>query len=220
MKRMVLSMTVIFLVLCFGSVVWGENIVSVTGKSEQSDHVPTPTLEMAIKAGLTKAVEEVVGSMVAPQDIKKKQELLSQEFFQKADAFILSYTIADKTMLPTGYQASLDVVVDTKGIEKRLAALGILQERDEGSRLREVRLAISGVGSYQSYLMIERLLGEDAEIQDFSLAEMGPTLFIWKVMMRGETGRLATKFLAADFDGRKARVATSERERLDLVLSR
>ena len=220
MKRMVLSMTVIFLVLCFASVVWGQKTVSVMGKSEQSEHVPTPTLEMAIKAGLTKAVEEVVGSMVAPKDMQKKQELLSQEFFQKADAFILSYTIADKSILPTGYQASLEVLVDTKGIEKRLAALGLLQERDEGSRLREVRLAISGVGSYQSYLVIERLLDEDAEIQDFSLAEMGPTLFIWKVMMRGETGRLTAKLLSADFGGLRARVITSEHERLDLVLSR
>jgi hypothetical protein len=220
MKRMLLSMTVIFLVLCFGSAGWGQKPLAVTGTSEQSEHVPTPTLEMAIKDGLAKAVAEVVGTMVLPRDVQKNQELLSQEFYQKADAFILSYAIADKAVLPTGYQALLEVVVDTKQIEKRLASLGLLQARDEGSRLREVRLTITGVTSYQSYLAIERLLKEDTEIEDFSLAEIGPTLFIWKVMMKGETGRLTTKFLAADFDGRKAKVATAERERLELVLSR
>jgi hypothetical protein len=220
MKRMILIVTVIFLVLVFCAWGWGEQSVSVLGKSEQSEAVPNPTLDMAIKDGLTKAVEEVVGSMVAPQDVQKKQEILSEEFYQKADAFILSYTIVEKTPLPTGgYQASLDVVVDTTGIERRLASLGLLQEK-EGQRPRKVSLAVSGVTSYQSYLAIERLLKEDTAVQGFSLHEISPTLFIWKVMMKGETGGLANRLLSYDFGGLKARVVASDPDRLEVVLSR
>jgi hypothetical protein len=220
MKRLLLIVTMLLLVLSVGSAGWGQKPLSVIGKSEQSEKVPNPTLDMAIKDGLTKAVAEVVGSMVSPQDIQKKQELLSKEFLQNTEPYILSYSITDKTVLPTGYQAALEVLVDTKGVEKRLAALGLLRERDEGSRLREVRLTISGVTSYQSYVAIERLLAEDTEVQDFVLAEMGSTLFIWRVMMRGDTGRLTARFLAADFDGLKTRVITAERERVELGLSR
>ena len=220
MKRLLVSLTVLVLVLSVGNAGWGQKPLSVIGKSEQSEQMPNPTLDLAIKDGLAKAVAEVVGSMVSPQDIQKKQEVLSKEFLQNTEPYILSYSIADKTVLPTGYQAALEVLVDTREVEKRLAALGLLRERDEGSRLREVRLSISGVTSYQSYVAIERLLGEDTEIQDFVIAEMGPTLFIWKVMMRGETGRLTARFLATDFDGLKARVITAERERVELGLSR
>jgi hypothetical protein len=221
MKRMILIVTVIFLALVFGEWGWGEQSVSVLGKSEQSEAVPNPTLDMAIKDGLTKAVEEVVGSMVAPQDVQKKQGILSEEFYQKADAFILSYTIVEKTPLPTGgYQASLDVVVDTTGIERRLASLGLLQEKAEGQRPREVSVAVSGVTSYQSYLAIERLLKEDTAVQGFSLHEISPTLFIWKVMMKGETEGLANRLLSYDLGGLKARVVTSDPDRLEVVLSR
>jgi hypothetical protein len=220
MKRMVLSITVILLVLFFSSVGWGQKTLAIIGKSEQSEGVQNPTLELAIKDGLTRAVAEVVGGMVAAQDMKKKQEILSREFYQKADTFILSYTIVEKTPLPTGYQASLDVVVDTKGIERRLSSLGLLQGAEEGPRLREVTLAVSGIRSYQICLIIERLLSEEAEVQTFSLSEIGPTLFIWKVTMKGETGRLANKLLSYDFDGFKARVVTSGSERLEVALSR
>jgi hypothetical protein len=218
MKCLLVMMMVLLLVLSVGNTCWGQKPLSVIGKSEQSEQVPNPTLDIAIKDGLAKAVAEVVGSMVSPEDIQKKQELLSKEFLQNTEPYILSYSIADKTVLPTGYQATLEVLVDTRGVEKRLAALGLLRGQ-EGAGLREVRLTISGVTSYQSYVAIERLLAEDTEVQDFTLAEMGPTLFVWKVMMRGDAGRLTARFLAADFDGLKARVITAERERVELGLS-
>ncbi|OGP54064.1 MAG: hypothetical protein A2Y65_00610 [Deltaproteobacteria bacterium RBG_13_52_11] len=220
MKRILLINTMIFLVLCFCGVVWGQKSFVVMGKSEQTEAVQNPTMEMAIKDGLTRAIEEVVGGMVAPQDMKKRQEILSQEFYQKADTFILSYTIVDKTPLPTGYQVSLEVVVDTKGIEGRLTALGLRENREEGPRLREVRVVVSGIKSYQTYLTVEQLLSGDAEVQAFSLSEIAPTLFTWKVMMKGETGRLANRLLSYDFGGLKAKVVVSDPEQLEVVLSR
>jgi hypothetical protein len=157
--------------------------------------------------------------MMAPEDIKKNKEVLSQEFYRKADAFIQSYTIAEKTPLPTGYQVSLEVMVDTKGIESRLTALGLLENRKESPRVREVLVAVSGVTSYRTYLQIEQLLREDAEVQAFSLSEIEPTLFTWRVMMTGEAGKLVDRFLSSDFDGLKARVTTANPERLEVVLS-
>lgn len=220
MKRILFISTVSFLILCVGGVGWGQKSVVVMGKSEQREDVQNPTMEMAIKDGLTKAVEEVVGGMVAPQDMKKSKEILSREFYQKADAFILSYTIVEKTALPTGYQASLEVVVDTKGIESRLTALGLRENREEGPRLREVRLVVSGIKSYQTYLTVEQLLTRDADVQGFSLVEIVPTTFTWKVMMKGETGRLASELLSYDFGDLKARVVASDPERLEVVLAR
>jgi hypothetical protein len=219
MKRVFLIPTMIFLVLGLCDAGWGEKPLVVVGQSEQGEEVPNPSLEMAIQDGWTRAVEEVVKGMVAPRDIKERQETLSQEFYQKADAFILSYKILERTALPTGYQVLLECVVDTKGIEGRLASLGLLQEKEQGPRLREVRVVVSGIRSYQTYLQIERLLREDTEVQAVALSEIGPTVFTWEVMLKGETGRLAGRIVSSDFGGLKARVFAVGAERLEIVLS-
>jgi hypothetical protein len=220
MKRVFLSITVIFLVLLLCGVGWGQKSFVAVGKSEQGEAVQRPTLEMAIKDGLTRAIEAAVAGMVAPQDMKNRQETLSQEFYQKTDVFILSYIILEETPLDTGYQVSIEVVVDTKGIESRLTSLGLLKDREEGPRLREVQVVVSGIKSYDTYRAVEQLLSADAEVQGFSPAEITPPLFTWKVMLKGEIGRLADRFLSYDFGGLKVKVGASNPERLEIVLSR
>ena len=220
MKRMLLGSTVIFLVLLLSGVGWGQKSFVVSGQSEQGEAEQKPTLELAIKDGLRKSVEAAVGGMVAPEDMKNKQNILSEEFFRNTDAFILSYIILEETPLDTGYQVSLEVVVDTRAIESRLTSLGLLKNREEGSRLREVRVVVSGITSYEAYLAVEQLLMKDAEIQGFAPAEITPPIFTWRVMMKGDIGRLADKFLSHDFSGLKAKVGASSSERLEIALSR
>jgi hypothetical protein len=145
---------------------------------------------------------------------------LSEEFYRKTDAFILSYIILEETPLEAGYQVSLEVVVDTKGIESRLISLGLLKDREEGPRLREVQVVVSGIKSYETYRAVEQLLSADAEVQGFSPTEITPPLFTWKVMMKGEIGRLADRFLSYDFGGLKVKVTASNSERLEVALSR
>jgi hypothetical protein len=220
MKRVLLSITVIFLVLLLCGVGWGQKSFVVVGKSEQGENVQKPTLEMAIKDGLTRAIEAAVAGLVAPQDMKNRQETLSQELYQKTDAFILSYIILEETPLEAGYQVSIEVVVDMKGIKSRLTSLGLLKDREEGPRLREVQVVVSGIKSYDTYCAVEQLLSADAEVQGFSPAEITPPLFTWKVMLKGEVGRLADRFLSYDFGGLKVKVGASNPERLEIVLSR
>lgn len=175
---------------------------------------------MAIKDGLRRAVEAAVGGLVAPEDMKSKQNTLSEEFYRNTDAFILSYIILEEAPLDTGYQVSLEVVVDTKAIEGRLTALGLLKDKEGGTRLREVRVVVSGITSYETYLAVEQLLKGDAEIQGFSPAEITPPIFTWRVTMKGDIERLANKFRSRDFGGLKAKVASSSSERLEVALSR
>lgn len=219
MKQIVTIIGVVFLVCGICDVGWGGKPFAVVGKSEQTEAVPNPTLEMAIQDGLMRAVEEVVGGMVVPQTMKRRQEILSQTFYKQPDAYILSYKILEKTRLATGYQVLLECVVDTPGIEKRLTALGLL-DRERRSHLRKIRVVVSGIRSYDAYLAIEQLLREDTEVHDFSLSEIEPTIFTWVVTIQGETGRLANKLLYHDFGGLKARVVALKAERLEVALSR
>jgi hypothetical protein len=220
MKRVLVSIQVILLVLALAGVGWGQKSFVVVGKSEQGEGEQKPTLEMAIKDGLTKAIEAVIGGMVAPEDMKSRQAILSEEFYQRADAFILSYIIVEETPLEAGYQVSLEVVVDTRAIENRLTSLGLLKGGEEGSRLREVRVVVSGITNYETYLMVEQLLTTDAGVQVFSPAEITAPIFTWRVMLRGDIGRLANTFLSHDFGGLKAKVAASSADRLEVALSR
>jgi hypothetical protein len=219
MKRIVLVLAFSLLFSSVCSVGWGQSPIVVLGKIERSEAVPNPTLEMALKDGLARAVEEVVGGMVTPQTLNRRQETLSQEFYQKADAFVLSYKILEKTMVATGYQALVEVVVDTKGIEGRLASLGLLS-RGGRAAVHTVRLVVSGIRSYQTYLTIEKILRENTEIQDFSLSEIEPTKFTWQVSLRGEVRGLANKFLSYAFSDSKARVVSLTPHQLEIALSR
>jgi hypothetical protein len=220
MKKIVLVIPFIFVVLCVCGVVWGGESFMVLGKSERGEDVPNPTMEMAIQDGLTRAVENAVRGKITSTVIDRRQETVSKEFYQKAESFVLSYKIVEKTTLPTGYQALLDVVVDTKGIEERLASLGLLKRREEGPRVREVQLVVSGIRSYPIYLAIEQLLREDTEVQAFSLSEIEPTKFTWEVSIQGEIGGLANKFLSHDFGDFKARVVSLSPARAEVMLSR
>ena len=219
MKKIVLVISLVLLVLFFCGVGWGGESFVVLGKSEQGEDVQRPSLELAIQDGLTKAVEEAVRSKVAPQTMKKRQEALSKEFYQKAESFVLSYKILEKTALPTGYQVLLEVVVDMQGISGRLTALGFVKGR-EFPTLHTAQLIVSGIRSYHIYLQIEQLLKEDSEVQDFSLAEIEPTKFTWKVIMKGDIGSFANRFSYHDFGGLKAKVVDLHAERLEIVLSR
>jgi hypothetical protein len=219
MKRLVLVISLIFVVFCVCGVVWGEESFVVLGKSERGEEVPNPTWEMAIQDGLTMAVENAVRAQVPSTVVERRQETLSKEFYQKAAFFVLSYKIVEKTSLPTGYQALLDVVVDTKGIERKLASLGLLKGREEGPRLREVKLVVSGIRNYQIYLTIEQLLREDAAVHAFSIAEIEPTTFTWDIRLTGEVGVLANKLLAHDFGAFKARVVSLSPARAEVMLS-
>ena len=220
MKKIVLVISLVLLVLFFCGVGWGGESFVVLGKSEQGEDVQRPSLELAIQDGLTKAVEEAVRSKVAPQTMKKRQEALSKEFYQKAESFVLSYKILEKTALPTGYQALLEVVVDTQGINERLTALGFVKSKREFSTLHTAQLIVSGIRSYQIYLKIEQLLKEDSEVQDFSLSEIEPTKFTWKVIMKGEIGSFANRLSYHDLGGLKANIVDLNAELLEIVLSR
>jgi hypothetical protein len=220
MKRLLLVIPLIVVVLCVCGVVWGEESFVVLGKSERGEDVPNPSMEMAIQDGLMRAVENAVRGKVVSSVMDRRQETLDKEFYRKAESFILSYKIVEKTALPTGYQALLDVVVDTKGIEGKLASLGLLKRREEGPRVREVRLVVSGIRSYPIYLAIEQLLREDAAVQAFSLSEIEPTTFTWDVRLTGEVGGLANKLLYHDFGDFKARVVSLSPVRAEIMLSR
>jgi hypothetical protein len=220
MKKAIIGSTIILLVLALSGAGWGQRSFTVSGKSEQGETEQKATLEMAIKDGLRRAVEAAVGGMVAPDDMKNKQTILSEEFYRNTDAFILSYIILEETPLDTGYQVSLEIVVDTKAIESRLASLGLLKNREEGSRLREVRVVVSGITSYETYLAVEQLFKDDADIQGFSPAEITAPIFQWRVSMKGDIGRLADRFLSRGIGNLKAKVATANSERLEIALTR
>lgn len=220
MKRMFQIILLVFLMLCVCGVGWGGKSLVVMGTSEQGEDVERPSLEMAIQDGLTRAIEEAVRGMVGSQTMQKRQGILSQEFYQKEKSFILSYKILEQTVLPTGYQALLEVVVDTQAIESRLASLGLIKGRGGYPAFRTASLVVSGIRGYPIYLQIEQLLREDPEVQTFVLSEIEPTKFTWKIIMKGETGRLANKLLYHDFGGLKARVVALNPGRLEVALSR
>ncbi|MBW2038619.1 MAG: hypothetical protein JRI46_03355 [Deltaproteobacteria bacterium] len=219
MKRIVLIVPLVFFLLGVCGLGWGEETFVVLGKSERGDDLPHPTLEMAVKDGLRKAVEEAVRGMITFQAMEEQHKILVEGVYNRAESFVLSYKVLEETPLSTGYQALLEVLVDTKGIKKSLESLGLLGRGEERPLLRKVKLVVAGIKSYRVYLKVEEFLKEDVEVSTFALTEIEPTKFTWGLVLKGETGRLADKILHQEFGGLKVKVITLTPEELEIELS-
>lgn len=219
MKRIVLIVPLVFILFSICGLGWGEEPFVVLGKSEKGDDVSQPTLEMAVKDGLRVAVEEAVRGMITFQAMESNYEILAEGVYKKAESFVLSYKILEETVLPTGYNALLEVLIDTKAIEKSLESLGVLGKKEEGPLPREIKFVVAGVKSYRIYLQVEEFLKKDEEVQTFVLSELEPTRFTWRVVLKGETDRLANKLLHQEFGGLRAKVVALAPEELEVQLS-
>ena len=219
MKRVCLIITAVFLYCCMYGVGWGQERFVVSGMSEKGDTTPSPTMEMAVKDGLTKAVEEAVRGMVTPQTLEERREDLIQGIYSKTELFILSYKISEKIPLPTGYKVLLEVLVDTERIARGLGSLGLLKGGERRPSPRTVELVVTGIKNYQVFISVERLLREIAGVQTFVLSEIEPTTFTWRVELRGEMGALADTFRQQELRGLRGRVVTVTRERVEVELS-
>jgi len=216
-RKVVVALSVVM--FCFCNVGWGEETFVVLGKIEKGERDEHPTLEMAVKDGLKEAVEEAVWRMIPLTTMNKKYTILAENFFNRAQSFILSYKILEETSLTTGYQVLLEVVVDTSGIKKRLESLGLLQKGDERPLLRVVKLVLAGIETYTVYQKVEGFLRDNPEVQTFILCEIEPTKFTWELFIKGEIGDLADQLLHQEFDGLKVKVVTVTPEELEAELT-
>lgn len=219
MKRFFLTTLLVSLFFFVCGLGWAGETFVVMGTSEKGDDCTRPTLEMAVKDGLRRAVEEAVRDMITPRAMEQQHETLVEGVYNKAESFVSSYKILEKRHLPTGYQALLEVVVDTKGIKKSLVSLGVLVSRVERLPLRKVKLVVAGIKNYRVYRIVEEVLKEETAVQTFVLSEIEPTRFTWRLVMKGEAGRLADKLLHQDFGGLRVKVVKLTSEELEVELS-
>jgi hypothetical protein len=217
MTRKVIFALVILMFCCY-TIGWGQETFVVLGKIERGESDVHPTLEMAVKEGLKEAVEEAVWRMIPLNTMNEKYTLLTENVFNRARSFILSYKILEETSLTTGYQVLLEVVVDTNGIKKRLESLGLFQKGDERPLLRVVKLVLAGIKTYDVYQKVEEFLRDNSEVQTFALSEIEPTKFTWKLSIKGEIGDLANQLLHQKFDGLMVKVVKSTAEELEVEL--
>jgi len=219
MKRSVLLVCSICMMLCFGPMAWCQERFVVVGSSERGDQLPNATLEMAIKDGLRKAIQEAIGEVVALELLGEQERRVLQEVHNRAESFVLSYRVVEEAVLPTGYQVLLEVLVDTRGIKRNLESLGILRTAQVSTPPRTVRLVVNGLRSHQVYLNIDGFLREAVEgVEDVILAEIEPTRFTWRLAFTGKTDELADRFLHGDFSGHVITVKTVTSELLEIDL--
>lgn len=219
MKGIILTTALVFILFSVCGLGWGEETFVVLGRSERADDISQPTLEMAVKDGLRGAVEEAVRGMITFQAMERNHEILAEGVYKKAESFVLSYKILGETALPTGYNALLEVLIDTKAIEKSLESLGLFGKEEEGPPPRKIKFVVAGVKSYRIYLQVEEFLKNDEEVQTFIVSEIEPNRFTWRVVLKGEADRLANKLLRQEFGGLRAKVVALAPEELEVELS-
>lgn len=115
-----------------------EKIVAVTGSSvvPQQGEVKVAevvvsgtsnTREGALKEALRNAVEQGVGVFIDSATYVKNNQVIHDEILSYSKGYILDYNVISEEKIEEGYRVKIQAKVDSKKVEKKLAALNIIK---------------------------------------------------------------------------------------------
>ena len=173
--RRLFIMIAAFLLL-FSSAAFAKN-VTVTGQGVTSSEAENDALRMA--------VEKTLGVLVDSQTLVQNSVVIRDQIYTQSRGFITNYEVTNRQQLPSGWQVTINAVVDDNPNSKlmnELTRLGIID-----TRLRNPRIAVYVPESHIQY-RIPDPAGETAIVKALTEAgfsnvtEVGSRLSISKPM--------------------------------------
>ena len=164
------------LLMLFSNVAFAKN-VTVTGQGVTSSEAENDALRMA--------VEKTLGVLVDSQTLVQNSVVIRDQIYTQSRGFITNYEVTNRQQLPSGWQVTINAVVDDNPNSKlmsELTRLGIID-----TRLRNPRIAVYVPESHIQY-RIPDPAGETAIVKALTEAgfsnvtEVGSRLSISKPM--------------------------------------
>lgn len=107
----------------------GSKTVTVTGMGELGDSVPMAR-DAAIKDGLRKSVEQIVGVFVESETMVSNFELLSDKIYTMSEGYVETYNVIEEGKLGKDlYKVKLEATVAQGSLKNDLRALGLLHRK-------------------------------------------------------------------------------------------
>ncbi len=114
----------------------------------------------AIRDALQKAVAQVAGRWLAPQDIELKSKILKERILDRAEGFIQDYRVVSESTPPEAYTLVIRVSVFAETLRDDLREVGLIGPDQTRSDVTRIFLTVRGIRQYGDYVKVLGLLRE------------------------------------------------------------
>ncbi|MHB8907521.1 MAG: hypothetical protein ACYDAA_01405 [Syntrophales bacterium] len=164
----------------------------------------------AVRDALQKAVEQVAGRWLAPQEAAKKSAVLKEQITDRAEGFIQEYRVDAETTAVDLYTVAIRATVLADSIRADLRELGLIRQTELKPSVSRISLTIRGIRTYGDYVRCREVLKEKIpEIRESVPREVSWGLARFDIAADGTTQTVAERLrdkLAAEIQREDERV--------------
>jgi hypothetical protein len=112
----------------------------------------------AVREALQKAVEQVAGRWLTPQDAAGKSHVLNEQITDRAEGFIQEYRIVSETTVLDIHTVAVRASVLADSLRKDLLGLGLIRPTQLKLPTTRISLTIRGIRTYDDYVKCRVML--------------------------------------------------------------
>lgn len=156
----------------------------------------------AVRDALQKAVTRATGQWLAPQDMGRKYETLSELIYDRAEEFTQDFRILFEISDQDIYSVTVRATIFSDRIRKDLQELGLINPPVQNPTVTRILLTIRGIRTYNDYIRLRGMLKERIPgIREAVLREVSWGLARFDIAAEGTVAAVAERLrkkLAAD----------------------
>ncbi|MHB9099204.1 MAG: flagellar assembly protein T N-terminal domain-containing protein [Syntrophales bacterium] len=114
----------------------------------------------AVRDALQKAVEQVAGRWLAPQEVAKRSPVLKEQITDRAEGFIQEYKIVSEVTAVDHYTVAIRATVLADSLRNDLRGLGLIRQTQLKPSVSRISLTIRGIRTYGDYIRCREVLKE------------------------------------------------------------
>ncbi len=148
----------------------------------------------AVRDALLKAVEQVAGRWLTPQEAARKSAVLKEQITDRAEGFIQEYRIVSEMTAFDLYTVAIRVTVLADSIRNDLRGLGLIGQTQLKPPVNRISLTIRGIRTYSDYLRCRGVVKEKIpEIREIILREASWGLARFDIAAEATTQTMAER---------------------------
>jgi hypothetical protein len=148
----------------------------------------------AVREALQKAVEQVAGGWLTPQDAAEKSQMLKERITDRAEGFIQEYRIVSETNVLDVHTVAVRASVLADSIRKDLLELGLIRSTQPDLPVTRISLTIRGIRTYGDYVKCRAMLQDRIPgIREVILREAAWNLARFDIAAEGTVPALADR---------------------------
>jgi hypothetical protein len=187
------------IMICFPAVSPGEGmapaqVVETGGSAPVTGGDLARARSEAVRDALQKAVEQVAGRWLSPQDVAAKSPVLKEQIIDRAEGFIQEYRIVSEATVLDVHTVAVRASVLADNLRNDLHLLGLIRPTQLKLPVTRISLTIRGIRTYGEYVRCRGILKDRIPgIREIIPREASWSLAGFDVVVEGTVAALAER---------------------------